>query len=259
MKIELKNRYSGSVIAIREVDDNERNPLGAAVIQAIQAGISLEHADLRRANLRCADLRRANLRCANLSGADLAHTDLRDAGLSRANLGNAYLSGANLGNAYLVYTNLRHANLSGANLSGANLVYATLRCANLSGADLGSAYLSGTALGAADLSGANLEDVNWGCIRIPVVEDIHKRVYEAASQPGALNMRYWHTCETTHCRAGWAIVLAGDSGLKLEEKYGPSVAACMIYRKSDPEMARMPDFHCSDAEALADMKRMAGV
>ena len=219
MKIEIKNRYTGRVITIRWVDDNERSPLGAAVIQAVRAGISLEYTDLR---------------CANLSGANLSGANLR-------------------------YAVLRGAVLRGANLRYANLRYAVLRGAVLRGVNLSGANLSSTDLDAADLSGANLRGVDWGDVDIPVIDNIHKRVYEAASQPGALDMGDWHTCETTHCRAGWAVVLAGKQGRKLEEEYGPSVAACMIYSKSDPEMARMPDFHCSDAEALADMERMAGV
>ena len=140
------------------------------------------------------------------------------------------------------------ADLSGADLSGAYLSYANLRDANLRGTNLSGAYLSG-----ADLSGAN------GQICPVTIPDIHKKVYEAASQPDALNMIDWHTCDTTHCRAGWVVHLAGDGGRALEWMLGTSTAAALIYQASDPALEKMPDFYCGNAEALADMARLAGV
>src|SRR5689334_12019206 len=53
---------------------------------------------------------------------------------------------------------------------------------------------------------------------IPVIQDIHKAVYAAASQPEALEMKAWHSCDTTHCRAGWVIHLAGKAGYELEQR-----------------------------------------
>jgi hypothetical protein len=68
----------------------------------------------------------------------------------------------------------------------------------------------------------------------------------------------WHTCENTHCRAGWIVTLAGEAGKKLESDFGPVLAAMMIYDASDPEFKINPcRFFDSDAEALADMKRLA--
>jgi hypothetical protein len=143
---------------------------------------------------------------------------------------------------------------AGADLSGANLSRADLSRANLSGADL-----SGADLSEANLSGA------------PIIEDIHSKVYAAASQPGALDMGAWHEkpdhpdqwlCGTSHCRAGWVVALAGKEGLDLEAKIGTPAAALSIYIASDPDRwktERLPDFHCDNATALADMARMAGV
>lgn len=131
------------------------------------------------------------------------------------------------------------AYLRGADLSGANLSEADLSGADLSGADLRGAYLSGA----------------------PVIDDIHAKVYAAASQPGALDMGSWH-CGTSHCRAGWVVTLAGQPGLDLEAKIGTPAAAMAIYMASDPERwknERLPDFYCDNATALADMARMAGV
>ena len=146
---------------------------------------------------------RANLRGANLSGADL-----RGANLSGANL-----SGANL----------RGANLSGADLRGANLSGADLRGANLSGADLSGANLRG-----ANLSGADLSDSSG----LPICVDAHARLKAVAmaalAETGALSMDTWHTCETTHCIAGWAIHQAGEPGRILEALHGPELAGRLL-------------------------------
>ena len=111
----------------------------------------------------------------------------------------------------------------------------------------------------ANLSEANLRGANLR--GAPVIEDIHAKVYAAASQPGALNMSMWH-CGTSHCRAGWVVTLAGKEGADLEAKIGAPAAAMAIYMASDPERwktERLPNFYCGNTEALADMARMAGV
>jgi hypothetical protein len=89
-----------------------------------------------------------------------------------------------------------------------------------------------------------------------IIPNIHQAVYDAASQPKALNMGEWHTCATTHCRAGWVVTLAGKEGAALEAATSTQFAAMQIYRASDPTW-RMSDFFASNADALADMKRLA--
>ena len=79
----------------------------------------------------------------------------------------------------------------------------------------------------------------------------------AASAPGALDMSDWHTCRTTHCRAGWVVTLAGDEGRRLEDEIGTAAAAAAIYWASDPSLERIPDFYCDNAAAYADMTRLA--
>jgi uncharacterized protein YjbI with pentapeptide repeats len=135
--------------------------------------------------------------------------------------------------------------LSGADLSGADL-----SGADLSGAILRGAILSGAILSGADLSGAILSGV-------PAIPDIHRAVYQAASKPNALNMGNWHTCDTTHCRAGWVTHLAGAAGRAMEWCLGTPAAAALIYLKSDPSIERIPDFYANNEDALADMKRLA--
>ncbi len=69
-------------------------------------------------------------------------------------------------------------------------------------------------------------------------------------------MGRWHTCGTTHCRAGWAVHLAGEAGYALERFHGSLLAGQLIYRESGH--AINPGRFCdSDDDALADMKRLA--
>ena len=93
---------------------------------------------------------------------------------------------------------------------------------------------------------------------VPVIDDIDAKVYAAVSQPGALNMSTWHTCETTHCRAGWVVHLAGEAGYALERFHGGLTghAAKLIYAASGSPINPCR-FYDDDATALADMKARA--
>jgi len=92
-------------------------------------------------------------------------------------------------------------------------------------------------------------------VTIPKIPDIHKVVYEAASQPYALEMDAWH-CGTTHCRAGWVVAIAGESGKKLEAFHNTELAAMLIYRESGYQINPARFFDANE-DALADMKRLA--
>jgi uncharacterized protein YjbI with pentapeptide repeats len=219
IKYDILNRWTMKVQLTVEIDCK------ADETESNKKGLAVRAAVLSDAVLRGADLRDADLRDADLRGADLRGADLRDADLSGADLRGADLRDADL----------RDADLSGADLSGADL-----RDAELSGADLSGA----------DLSGADLRGV-------PKIENIHQAVYAAASKEGCLNMNTWHSCETTHCRAGWVVHLAGEAGAALEFGMGTPAAAAMIYLKSDPKLEKIPNFYCTNDEALADMKRLA--
>jgi hypothetical protein len=93
---------------------------------------------------------------------------------------------------------------------------------------------------------------------VPVVEKLHQRVYAAASQPESLEMDSWHTCETTHCRGGWVVHLAGEPGKKLEARFGTLLAAMKIYDASCPGYKISPlRFFDSNEAALEDMRKLA--
>lgn len=93
---------------------------------------------------------------------------------------------------------------------------------------------------------------------IPIIPGIDKRVFEAINI-GELNLRMsdWHTCNTTHCRAGMVVHLAGEDGYALERFHNTALAAQLIYRESGSPINPCR-FYDSDADALADMKKRAG-
>ena len=149
------------------------------------------------------------------------------------------------------------AYLAGADLAGANLTRADLARANLAGAYLAGANLTGAYLTRANLAGANLAGANLGDIIVPVVPKIDAAILAAISTDDCrLNMNDWHTCATTHCRAGWAIHLAGRPGYELEKVIGSNAAGALIYAKSRPGKP-VPNFYASHDDAMADIKACA--
>ena len=186
-----------------------------------------------------------------------------------ANLADAYLAGANLAGAYLAGANLADANLADAYLADANLADANLAGANLAGANLAGAYLAG----AKGLNFAPPPDPPTPYVRdtsknyqkraerfrkrhpeVPVVENLDAKILAAIDAGGSLDMGAWHTCQTTHCRAGWAIVLAGEKGKELEKKVGPHRAGMLIYGCST---GNVPYFYANNEDALADIRACA--
>lgn len=70
-------------------------------------------------------------------------------------------------------------------------------------------------------------------------------------------MTSWH-CGTTHCRAGWAVALAGEAGKALEAFHNTPHAAMLIYDASCPGYKINPArFYDQNENALADMKKLA--
>jgi len=94
---------------------------------------------------------------------------------------------------------------------------------------------------------------------VPKIGNIHKRLYEAVSQPNALNMNDWHTCDTTHCRAGWVVHLAGEAGKALESRTSTLFAAMQIYHASSPIRVSPTRFFESNEVAMADIQRCAAL
>jgi hypothetical protein len=236
MKIEIKHRYTDTVLCSFEAND-----LREAVFKAVSDG-----ANLYEANLREADLHGAYLYEANLRGANLYEANLRGANLYEANLRGANLRGANLRGADLYGANLRGANLRGADLYGANLYGANLRGADLYGANLRGADLYGANLYGANLRGANLEGE------------------KLAIAPVLIGGLTWDVCISEsymrigcqrHTHGEWKEFddesIAGMSGNALEfwnQHKAWILAACdshreqsLAYRKANPEPVEEPE------------------
>jgi pentapeptide repeat protein len=260
--IEIRNWRTNEVIYRSETATSVKE----AVEQAVAARVSLRSADLRSADLESADLRSANLESANLESANLRSANLRSANLESAdlysaNLRSADLESADLRSADLYSADLYSADLYSADLESANLRSADLRSANLRSADLYSADLRSADLYSADLYSANLRSADLRSANLPthvVIPDIDVKIADAIAKPGcSLEMKEWHTCATTHCRAGWAIHLAGEAGRVLEDIYGPSAAGALIYAASRPDKP-IPDFLASNEDAMRSILEDAG-
>jgi hypothetical protein len=247
---EIKHRFSSAVLFSCELPEEiaaqyVSRQLGYAVKEAIKA--------------------RADLAGAYLAGADLARADLAGADLARADLAGAYLADANLAG----------ADLAGADLAGAYLADADLAGADLAGAYLADAYLA-DAYNVPETNGSEATEPYERAITdeqraaryakrsakfrernpdVPVIEQLDAKILAAVENgAGKLDMSRWHSCQTTHCRAGWAITLAGDAGKALEEKYGPHHAGRMLYIAST---GRVPHFFADNAGAMEDMRACA--
>jgi len=257
--ISIKHRRTGAVLYSTEVaDDDDAYPIRTAVQRAILADADLAHADLARA-----DLARAYLARADLAGADLADANLADANLAGANLAGANLAGAILARADLAHANLADADLADANLADADLARAYLARADLAGARSVPAGIAATDPAepyvrkpSAQIDLERARRYSEAHPDVPVVDRLDAKILEAVTSGGGkLEMSTWHTCETAHCRAGWAIHLAGTAGYELERKLGNSErAGRAIYRAST---GRVPWFYASNEQALEDIKRCA--
>ncbi len=199
---------------------------------------------------------------ADLSGAYLRGAYLRGADLRGAYLRGAYLSDAYLSDAYLSDADLRGADLSDADLSGADLSDAYLRGAiGLSPpAETGTPELTSEQIEAErklpriEREQRRAERFRARNPNVPVIHAIDRRILCAIEAGGVLDMSRWHGCGTTHCRAGWAITLAGEAGAQLESEHGPNRAGRMIYRAS---AGYAPHFFASNEAAMQDIRERA--
>jgi uncharacterized protein YjbI with pentapeptide repeats len=224
-------------------------------------GTQFRGANLRSVHMCDAVARYANFTGADLSGSRLNGTSFTYARLREANLRHVLANNADFAEADLSGADLTYGSFEGSCFDNAILTQATITGAYFCGATFKGAILKGLDLSTANFSGAIIDGaiIDAKDFRgAPIVQDLHKKIYAAASQPGAFDMATWHTCETTHCRAGWAVTLAGEAGGELEDQIGTAAAATLIYLASDPNLKIIPDFHASNEDAMADMKRLAG-
>ena len=96
-----------------------------------------------------------------------------------------------------------------------------------------------------------------GFPEVPKIENIHQKIHEATKGENALNMETWHTCDTTHCRAGWVVQLAGETGRKLGKVVGTAHAAQLIYKDSSIIPVSPVRFYENNETAMKDIVRCA--
>jgi hypothetical protein len=225
MKFQIKHRWTDAVLFECELsEDIAKQPLSAQLGYAVKEVLKSD---------------------ADLSGADLSDAYLSD----------AYLSGADLRGAYLSDAYLRGADLSDADLRDADLRDADLRDADLRGAENVPETNGPTSAERIERQRARAERFRGRHPEVPVIADLDRKILEAVTiGAGHLDMSTWHKCETTHCRAGWAITLAGAAGKELEAKHGPHYAGVQLYRAST---GRVPNFYAGDEAAMDDIRRCA--
>jgi hypothetical protein len=106
---------------------------------------------------------------------------------------------------------------------------------------------------------------------VPAVEKLNSKILAAIDAGGVLEMEFWHgrehyetcvaaawkpvrACGTTHCVAGWAVMLAGEAGHALEARVGSEAAGMLIFAKST---GYVPDFSDVDEDALEALRERA--
>ncbi|WP_235202947.1 pentapeptide repeat-containing protein [Bordetella bronchiseptica] len=246
VEYQIKNHWTGAVLFTADVPEETESGMVARV--------ALEQAVKADANLAGAYLARANLADANLAGAYLARADLADANLAGAYLARANLADANLAGAYLADAYLADAYLAGADLADANLADARNLPVGTEATSPAEPYQRDTRP-AVERNAARAARFRERNPTVPVVEALDAKILSAIENgSGGLEMGAWHTCETTHCRAGWAVHLAGEAGYALEREHGPQYAGRMIYMAS---VGRAPHFFASNERAMADLREQA--
>jgi hypothetical protein len=91
---------------------------------------------------------------------------------------------------------------------------------------------------------------------VPAIKDIHRKVYAAASQPGALDMSDCHSRYNVHCRAGWVVWLAGLADEALEKVTSTLFLAQQIYKASGYDISPARFYDDNDT-ALEHMRALA--
>lgn len=95
-------------------------------------------------------------------------------------------------------------------------------------------------------------------LNIPKIEGTHSKVAAAIFADGCqLDMSDWHSCDTTHCRGGWVVNLAGAAGKALENQTSTEFAAMMIYKESSDIRVSPTRFYEDNETAMADILRCA--
>ena len=198
-----------------------------------------------------------------LDDADFSYMDLRN-----TNFKNKKIVGAKFTGSDLTGSVFNHSRFIDCDFTNCRMVFTEIKWAKLEGCCLWGANLKSANIKQTDLCGSKVNPIDFrvaGLLEgVPVINNIHQRVYQAAKQPEALDMGVWHShgfCGSTHCRAGWVTHLAFQAGRDLENQIGTSTAAALIYIASDRALTEIPDWYPegydADEISLKDMEAKA--
>ena len=203
--IVIRNRHDNSSIYASET----ATTVAGAVAEAISAN--------PRANFARADFANADFANACFAGAYFANAYFAWADFAGANFAGANFARADFADAYFADACFADADFADAYFARANFAGA-----NFADAYFAGAYFAGANFARAGFAGAkNIPDVakaqaNEPLPPVPVIPKIHSTLLSAVTAQGCrLDMSAWHTCDTTHCRAGWVVHLAGEAGKAL--------------------------------------------
>ena len=112
-----------------------------------------------------------------------------------------------------------------------------------------------------ELAGANLSCASLDGAKLPSIakiDNLFTQIHDRIKNGGGLEMDSWHTCETMHCIAGWAVVLAGDAGRVAENLLGTNAAGALIINESCPYLnGKVPNFTSSNKEGMRFIEECA--
>ncbi len=95
--------------------------------------------------------------------------------------------------------------------------------------------------------------------KTPKLELPYTQIMQATNGCTAnFDMSSWHhSCNTTHCAAGWIVTKAGEAGKTLKREFDTPTAARLILRKSCPADWPLPNFYAKNDAAAAFIRAMA--
>jgi hypothetical protein len=117
-----KGGSGGRIEALEELNADKVPLVGVDVSSAFLQGLTLERANLLRADFSAADLRHSDLKAADFTDANLHFANFRESNLEKASF-----QSADMTNADLWGCDLTGARLDDADISGADLRFAELR------------------------------------------------------------------------------------------------------------------------------------
>jgi hypothetical protein len=164
-----------------------------------------------------------------------------------------------------------HSDLTWATFIGAKMQHAVLTVcvaqkADFTGADLTASDFFAAKLSKSDFRGADLRGVKFaastltwckfnkgamaaGWEDLPEIPDLRQQILQQLENGGRLDMSAWHKCQTTHCIAGWAIVLADAKFQSV--RHNPALVGAGLFVRSD---GMVPNFFGSEPEAMIWLK-----